>query len=148
MIEAHPNGYASTVSFRLAIPDVIRLTRYEKLSEKDVKYTRENVYSHYGNFCGYCGKKFDTKDLNLDHVMPRSRGGKTNWSNMALSCIPCNSRKAARTPEEAGMKLLVTLGRPKWKGTQRSLFPEPYGVKESWQNFIDRAYWTSELEHD
>ena len=142
----HPNGYVHTVSLTLAIPDVIRLTKYDKLPKADVKFTRSNVYEHYKNLCSYCSKWFATSDLNLDHVMPRSRGGKTNWENITLSCVPCNSRKADRTPAEAGMKLLVKPVRPEWKGAQHSLFSVPIKVKDSWQHFIDQAYWNTELE--
>ena len=148
LMDEHPNGYVHTVNFRLAIPDVIRLTRYERLPSADVKYTRSNVYEHYKNTCSYCGEKFPTSELNLDHVQPRSRGGKTNWENIVLTCIPCNSRKADRTPAEAGMKLLVQPVRPKWKGAQRALFSVPYKVRDSWSHFVDKVYWDSEFEHD
>src|SRR5262245_1295217 len=76
MIADHPAGYVSTPSFRIAIPEVITLRHYDKLPVGDVKFTRRNIYEHYGFHCCYCGKKFSTSDLNLEHVLPRSRGGK------------------------------------------------------------------------
>lgn len=148
MMNDHPNGYVRTVNQRIAKPDVIRLTLHDRLPSTDVKYTRENVYAHYRNTCSYCGHKFSTSELNLDHVIPQSRGGKKSWDNIVLSCVPCNSHKANRTPEEAGMRLLVTPKRPKFKGPTHSLFPKSCRIPESWQNFIDREYWSVELEHD
>lgn len=146
MMHDHPNGYVHTVNQRIAKPDVIRLTISDPRRSMDVKYNRENVYAHYRNTCSYCGHKFPTSELNLDHVIPQSRGGKKSWDNIVLSCVPCNSRKANKTPDEAGMKLLVTPKRPKFKGPTHSLFPEPSKIREPWQNFIDREYWTTELE--
>lgn len=149
LMHDHPNGYVNTVSLRLAIPDVIRLTRYERLPSSEVKFTRRNIYQHYKNQCCYCGGKFSTRELNLDHVMPRSRGGSTNWDNIVLSCIPCNTRKADRTPAEAGMKLLVQPKRPKWSGPMHEVaLNMPFPMRQSWQVFIDKAYWSSELEND
>jgi len=147
-IVEHPSGFIHTPTLRLVIPEVIRLTRYEKLPDSDVKFTRSNLYSHYKNLCSYCGDKFSTKELNLDHVIPRSRGGKTTWDNIVLSCIECNLRKADRTPREADMKLLVNPTRPKWKGHQNLILRSPVKIKMSWQKFVDNCYWNSELSED
>lgn len=142
----NPSGFKHTATLRIAVPDVIRLTRYERMPSSEVKYTRSNVYDHFKNMCSYCGKKFTTAELNIDHVMPSSRGGKTNWENTVLSCIPCNSKKANRTPEEAGMRLLVKPVRPKYKGPAQLLMKMPFQTRQSWSNFIDMTYWESELE--
>jgi len=142
----NPAGFKHTPTLRIAIPEVIRLTRYESMPTSEVKFTRSNVYEHFKNKCSYCGNKFSTKDLNLDHVIPSSRGGRTNWENIVLACIPCNSRKACRTPEEAGMKLLVAPVRPKFKGPAQLLMKIPFKTQQSWKNFIDMSYWESELE--
>jgi 5-methylcytosine-specific restriction endonuclease McrA len=146
MMNDSPSGWVNTPTLRLAIPDVIRLTRYERLPESDVKFTRRNIYEHYDYTCSYCGEKKYSKDLNLDHVKPRSRGGKMNWKNIVLSCIDCNRRKADRTPDEAGMKLRVKPSQPRWKGVQHMTFKTPFKVRSSWQRFIDKAYWDSELD--
>lgn len=148
MIQDHPNGYVHTATLKLAIPDAIRLTRYEKLPDSDVKYSRTNLYQHYNYTCCYCGVKETSENLNLDHVIPRSRGGQKNWTNIVLSCIPCNSKKADRTPAEAGMKLLVPISRPKWQGIQYALVKTPIKIRQSWQAFIDSAYWDTPLETD
>lgn len=148
LIADNPSGYVHTVNFRLAIPDVIRLTRYERLPNSEVKFTRSNIYQHYKYTCCYCGIKYPASNLNHDHVIPRSRGGATNWHNIVLSCLDCNAKKANRTPEEAGMKLLVQPSRPRFKGVQHALVQTPFKVRESWQRFIDFCYWNSDIENN
>lgn len=84
------------------MPTVVRLNRYVHLPYRGVMMTRQNIFKRDGNRCQYCG----TPDhLTLDHVIPKSRGGKTNWDNLATACKRCNSRKGDFTPEEAGMPL-------------------------------------------
>lgn len=146
MTANHPGGYVSTPSFRIAIPEVISLRSYDKLPVGDVKFTRRNIYEHYGYHCCYCGRKFGTQELNLEHVLPRSRGGRTDWSNIVTSCMPCNLRKADKLPVEAGMKLLIKPSKPKWRGSASLVFRAPFKIKASWQRFIDNIYWNSELE--
>ncbi len=159
MIEDHPNGYVHTATLKLAIPDAIRLTRYEKLPDSDVKYSRNNLYEHYKFTCCYCGDKFKREELNLDHVVPRSLGGQKNWQNIVLSCIPCNSAKADKPLGEAvypkghklagqHMKLLVPVTRPKWQGIQYALVKMPVKIRDSWQAFLDSAYWDTPLDND
>jgi 5-methylcytosine-specific restriction endonuclease McrA len=142
----HPGGFVTTPTFRLAVPEVIALTIYDRLPISEVKFTRRNIYEHYGHRCCYCGGKFPTQELNLDHVAPRSRGGPTNWDNIVTSCIPCNLRKANRLPREAGMDLLIAPSRPRWKGRSSLVFRSPFKVRRSWQRFIDNVYWNSELD--
>lgn len=146
IIRNNPSGYVSTPSFRIAIPEVIVLQRYDKLPVGDVKFTRRNIYEHYNHRCCYCGKKFGTQELNLEHVLPRSRGGKTDWANIVTACVPCNLRKADRLPHEAGMALLIKPNKPKWRGSASLVFKAPYKIKASWQRFIDNVYWNTELE--
>ena len=144
-MKEHPGGFVSTVNFRIAIPEVIRLTRYDKLPRAEVKFTRRNIYQHYHYRCCYCGRHFKTPDLNLDHVVPRSKGGSTDWTNIVTACIQCNARKSDRLPEESGMKLLVAPTKPRWKGS-KSLLQFSLPVKLSWQKLIDEKYWNAELE--
>lgn len=146
LIQNHPSGYVSTPSFRIAIPEVIALKHYDKLPIGDVKFTRRNIYEHYGHRCCYCGQKYNTDELNLEHVLPRSRGGKTDWANIVTACIPCNLQKADRLPQEAGMKLLIKPTKPKWRGSASLVFKAPFKIKASWQRFIDNVYWNTELE--
>jgi 5-methylcytosine-specific restriction endonuclease McrA len=132
-----------TISFRIRVPKVILLMVFDRLPVKDVKFTRHNVFERDQNTCQYCGNKFDRRDLNLDHVVPRDRGGPTTWDNIVCSCIPCNSRKANRTPTEAGLRLLKKPKRPKWRPFLHVGFSKH--ADESWRHFLDLAYWHVEL---
>ena len=143
----NPTGYIRTPKFTIAIPDVIALRYFDGLPKSDVKFTRRNIYEHYNYRCAYCGIRFSTAELNLEHVIPRSRGGKTDWTNVVTSCIPCNLKKGSRLPHEAGMKLLVTPSKPHWSGTSAIAFRPGFRVRASWQRFIDNVYWNTELEH-
>ena len=88
----------------------------------------------------------DRIELNLDHVVPKNRGGPTTWENIVCSCIPCNTRKANRTPRESNMNLIRRPKRPKW----RPFVQVTFGMKahDSWKHFIDVAYWNVELGDD
>lgn len=132
-----------TVSFRIGIPRVILLAVFDRFPKKEVKFTRHNIFERDKNTCQYCGKSFDRNDLNLDHVVPRDRGGPTSWENIVCSCIPCNTRKANRTPREALMHLIRQPTRPKWRPfMQVNLRTNGH---ESWKHFLDVAYWNVEL---
>jgi 5-methylcytosine-specific restriction endonuclease McrA len=146
MIREHEAGFVNTPKFRIAIPDVIALKLYDRLPIADVKFSRRNIYEHYSYRCCYCGKKFPSAELNLEHVLPRSRGGKTSWDNIVTACVPCNLKKGNMLPSEAGMKLLVNPTKPKWQGTLSLSLRSPIKMRSSWQRFIDNAYWNDELE--
>jgi len=89
-----------------AVPMVIRLVRYIYIPKKDVHLTRKNVILRDKHICQYCGQKYRSEDLTMDHVIPRSRGGVTTWENVVACCRTCNNRKADRLPKEAGLKLI------------------------------------------
>ncbi|WP_229752892.1 HNH endonuclease [Deinococcus aerophilus] len=89
----------------LSVPSVIRLRRYIRRPRvHPVPFNRRNVLRRDTFACQYCGSE---GDLTLDHVMPRSRGGRHNWDNVVTACRGCNQRKGNRTPDEAGMPLRV-----------------------------------------
>lgn len=132
-----------TVSFRIRIPRIIVLLAFDRLPKKEVKFTRHNVFERDKNTCQYCARVFDRKDLNIDHVIPRDKGGKTVWENVVCSCIPCNTRKGNRLVHEAGLRLLRKPERPKWRPFVQFTFGVP--AHESWSHFVDLAYWNVEL---
>ena len=132
-----------TVSFRIRVPRVILLMGFDRFPKKEVKFTRHNLFERDRNTCQYCGKVFDRRDLNLDHVIPRDRGGPTTWENIVCSCIPCNTRKANRTPAEAHMHLVRKPKRPKWRPFVQVSFGA--SMHDSWRHFLDVAYWNVEL---
>jgi len=141
----HPESVA-TVSFRIRIPRVILVLFFDRVPKKEVKFTRQNIFDRDQDTCQYCGRHCDRKDLNLDHVIPRDRGGPTSWENIVCSCVECNTRKGNRTPQEAGMRLIRKPKRPKWRPfVQVHLSLHPH---DSWKHFIDLAYWNVELGED
>ncbi len=84
------------------MPRIILLLMYDRLPKKEVKFTRHNIFERDKNTCQYCGDVFDRKDLNLDHVIPRDRGGPTTWENIVCSCIECNTQQGQ--PHAAGSR--------------------------------------------
>jgi len=145
-IREHPAGFVRTPTLRIAIPEVIALRYYDRLPPQTVKFTRRNIYEHYGYRCAYCGSKFGTSDLNLEHVVPRSRGGRTDWTNVVTACVRCNVRKGDRLPEEAGMQLLLQATKPRWRGAATLIVRPGVKIRTSWQRFVDNAYWNAELD--
>lgn len=132
-----------TISFRIRVPRVIVLLMFDRVPSKEVKFTRHNVFERDRNTCQYCGAQFDRRDLNLDHVVPRDKGGLTTWENVVCSCIPCNTRKGNRLPEQVGMRLVRKPKRPRWRPFVHLSFTGPH--HESWRHFLDIAYWNVEL---
>ncbi len=135
-----------TISYNLKIPQIILLFIYDKLPPWEVKFTRRNIYKRDKNICQYCGKKFQPEDLNLDHVVPLSRGGKDSWENVVCSCVACNLRKGNKILKEVRMNLIRLPRKPRWRTFVKDNFA---GVREeSWKDFLDIAYWNVELEQD
>lgn len=90
----------------MRFPSVIRLSHQTRVPHRQQTLTRKNILLRDRHHCQYCDVKFHPSALTLDHVHPRSRGGKSTWANLVACCSPCNRRKADRTCEEAGMMLL------------------------------------------
>jgi 5-methylcytosine-specific restriction endonuclease McrA len=131
----------------IRVPRVIALTSFDRFPRRTVRFSRINILARDQHTCQYCGKHFTRTDLNLDHVNPRSRGGVSTWENVVTSCIPCNRKKAGRTPAEAGMKLIKKPVRPKWTPLYRfPMINTPYKEWQLFLDFVDAAYWHVELE--
>lgn len=103
-----------TLRGALRIPRVLHLSRYEKTPRSLVRLSRRNVMLRDEHRCQYCGKTPGIRDLNLDHVFPRSRGGPDSWENLVTACRSCNLVKGNRTPDEAGLTLLRAPRSPRW----------------------------------
>jgi len=146
--DTHPDT-VGTISQRIRVPRVIVLLACEHLPRARVRFSRHNIYLRDGNRCQYCGRGFQRAELNLDHVVPRSRGGITTWENVVCSCVACNLRKGGRTPDEAGMKLLRVPARPKWSPFHRLGSKRPshqdWGPFLAHMNLADASYWNTEL---
>ena len=105
--------WVRSVDFEIIVPKIIRLLFYDRLPAQQVKFNRRNIFARDRNRCQYCGKRFPTSELSLDHVIPRSRGGRTSWENIVCSCTECNAHKGGRLPREARMRLIRKPERPK-----------------------------------
>ena len=114
VLEYHEDK-ANSAHEEFALPSVMRLKTYIRdAKNQKIKFCRDNLYLRDDYLCQYCGQKFNTRELTMDHVLPASRGGKKNWSNMVTACRKCNQKKGNRTPEEARMPLLNKPRRPDW----------------------------------
>ena len=125
-------GYLHSPTYLFEIPSVIRLIYLIRRPRPQGRLTRRDVFLRDHFTCQYCGKQ--TKDLTLDHVLPRHRGGGHSWINVVAACKPCNHRKAGRTPQEAHMHLHRAPFRPGYSFF-RSFYPY-LESQEGWRKFI------------
>ena len=133
-----------TVSFDIRVPKIIRLAFYSRMPRTEVKFNRRNIFARDENRCQYCGKRRPTSELSLDHVVPRSRGGKSSWTNIVCACTRCNARKGGRLPNEAAMHLFREPVKPRRSPVLHlTLRSEKY---KSWRHFVDEAYWSIPLQ--
>lgn len=129
---ASGEGYIRTVSQHIPVPSVIRLIYMVKRPVVRRRLSRRAIFYRDGFRCQYCGKE-SSKDLTIDHVMPRSRGGPHEWENVVSACIPCNHRKAGFTLNETQMKLMTEPKAPR---------PNPYylfhfrSIQDEWRPFM------------
>lgn len=133
-----------TTFLAIKVPAVVRLLRAFRRPKKPVKFSRVNIYGRDGYRCQYCGDKRPMDDLTYDHVLPRSRGGRTTWTNIVTCCSPCNLKKADRTPAEAGMKLLREPKQP-IEAPVVMVAISRESAPAAWRDYL---YWTGELESD
>ena len=138
------DDWVRTFNSAIQVPRVIRLYGYEKMPKHTVKFNRRNIFARDNNQCQYCGRKFPTSELSLDHVVPRSQGGQTTWENVVCACVACNVRKGGRTPKQAHLSLIKKPEKPKRSPLLNlKLTHKKY---ESWRSFLENAYWSVELK--
>lgn len=141
-----------TCSF--ALPSVLVRRRYVR-TDRPAALTRRNVFLAYAELrptglawrCALCGAAARRHELTFDHVVPRCRGGGSEWNNLALACAPCNGRKGSRTLAEAGMRLLVPPRAPTEREVnQARLHADLLDPPAEWRDFLSEAYWEAVLE--
>ena len=127
-------GYIHTAERKFPIPSVIRLPYLVKRPfHVNRKLTRMEIFARDNHTCQYCGKQ--TRQLTLDHVIPRFRGGQHTWENVVSACVSCNRKKAGRTPEEAGMKLRHIPAPP--RVSRYSYIPSQYlQSRREWERYF------------
>ncbi len=142
--EPEEHDWIRTMRFDIAVPRIVRLMGYDRLPRQQVKFNRRNIYARDGCRCQYCGRKFASSELSLDHVIPRSQDGGSTWENLVCCCLKCNVRKGGRTPEQAHMRLISKPVKPKISPVLSiKLSDHRY---RSWKQFLDHAYWNVELK--
>jgi 5-methylcytosine-specific restriction endonuclease McrA len=131
----------------IRVPRVVVLVTYDHLPRRGVRFSRINILFRDRHTCQYCGRKLARSKLNLDHIIPRSKGGMTTWENVVTSCHDCNRKKGGRTPKEAGMKLIQKPSKP---ASVPFFDLSQYSIRyDEWKPFIsyiDFSYWNVELE--
>lgn len=139
-------GGTRVTTIVIKAPSVVRLLKWFWHRPK-IRLNRMSVLARDGFTCQYCGKSYSTKNLNIDHVVPRSQGGRTTWENVVASCLRCNNVKGGRTPEQAGMKLRSKPARPaelQYITIQLPQLALRRGeLPDSWTSYL---YWTTPLE--
>jgi 5-methylcytosine-specific restriction endonuclease McrA len=136
----------TTINRTIRVPRVLVLSAYEYLPKGRVRFSRLNIYARDHDTCQYCARTLPRSELNLDHVLPRSQGGKTTWENVVCSCVPCNLKKGGRTPEQAHMALLKKPARPRWTPLFRGVVRRI--TYKEWLPFLtlaESSYWNVEL---
>jgi hypothetical protein len=143
-IKEPDQDWIKTFRLEIQVPRIVRLLGYDRMPRSTVKFNRRNLFARDENKCQYCGHKFPTSELSIDHVKPRSQGGPTTWDNVVCACVACNVKKGGRTPEQAHMKLVKKPVKPK---TSPLVSVKLGSAKyQSWKAFLDNAYWTVELK--
>jgi 5-methylcytosine-specific restriction endonuclease McrA len=141
--EAFAEAVIRTPRLHLVVPEVIRLTGYSGQGERTVVFSRRNIFKRDRYTCQYCSGQPGPKELTIDHLVPKSRGGKSEWTNCLLACLACNAKKANRTPAEAKMLLRKIPKKPSWT----ALAHIPLSQRRmSWSAFLSKAFWEIELE--
>ncbi len=129
-----------TPVFAVRLPEVIVLTDYNRLPGQRVPFSRRNLHRRDGNCCQYCGRHVRADEMTVDHVVPRSQGGKNSWENCVIACRRCNSVKGSQGLKESGLYLLREPLQPEWSPcltTQKGL------RRPSWRSFVNDRQWAS-----
>ena len=136
IIEADPGHTIRSPRFVFDVPSVVRLTHYINIQARQNRATQRNrILARDRYRCQYCGKKGTAFELTMDHVLPRSRGGRTFADNLVASCQTCNNRKGNRTPEEARMPLLMNPA-ALYYGLERSALQHAAEQRPEWRKYL------------
>jgi 5-methylcytosine-specific restriction endonuclease McrA len=149
VVEEYEDKEIRSVTFSIKMPSVVRFLKAIRGKRKAIKFSRENVYTRDQGRCQYCANKVPRSEATYDHVVPRSQGGKTEWTNIVIACVDCNQKKGGKTPEQAKMRIRTVPVRPKKLPDVRITIFFHKGMPDSWRTWLrDFSYWNGELEHD
>jgi len=146
-----------TNGMALVLPEVVVCTEYRGFGFKvnrlrKPKFSRRNLYLRDRCVCQFCGNRFPTEELTMDHLKPKSKGGTVCWTNIVLACVSCNNRKGDKTLADAGMRLIRQPFEPKvddlkLSPVERLRMKLGRNVPVTWEQFLGKMYWNVEL-HD
>lgn len=129
--------WVQAVNFRIRVPRVIRLLQYDRVPTRTLRFNRRNLFARDSHRCQYCGCNAPLPQLSVDHVVPRSQGGRTTWENVVCCCLTCNTRKGGRTPQQARMQLLKKPVRPRFNPLLARKLDHPR--YRAWRTFLAAA---------
>lgn len=139
----------STPTKSFKIPEVVKLNKYDKLPRENILFSRANIFRRDEHKCQYCGIRPGDKELTIDHVVPKAKGGKTTWENCVLACVECNSIKGSHSLHQIknskfpnGMSLRKKPVKPRVKDFKLPL------IYTSWKQWLNDSYWNVELENE
>lgn len=132
MVAESDTASLRTISSVYSLPTIIRLHQYVRVPYKSIVLNRQNIFKRDGQKCQYCGA---SKDLTLDHVIPKSKGGRSTWENLVAACKLCNSKKGDLLPDEAGMPLKNKPFRPSFVMFVRDCVGN---IESTWLPYLNR----------
>lgn len=139
--QEHPplknEAFIRTVHFAMKIPTVILLEEYAQIPAREPRLSRENIFKRDGFRCQYTGKALPPEQLNIDHVIPKAKGGRSTWENLVTASVQINQMKANRLPHEAGLQLIKKPTRPRWRVFTVEVPQEECPV--TWNYFIPKG---------
>jgi 5-methylcytosine-specific restriction endonuclease McrA len=133
--EEEDGSFIHAARLAVRIPSVIRLLEFRRIPYQTRALSRKNLLLRDRYTCQFCGRAFPAHELTLDHLIPRSRGGHTDWDNLVACCHKCNNLKGDRLPEEAGLKLLRP-PRPFTLHTSRQIMRMMGRSDERWRKYL------------
>ena len=150
VVETYPDRSIRSAYETFQVPSIIRFLSKAVFRRRSVRFNRHNVWLRDQGICQYCGERLSRTEYTYDHVIPQSRGGKTTWTNIVCACMRCNHKKAARTPEEAKMRLrrkpIVPMQIP---GQLSPVLAWRDGMPMAWRDYLQSCrYWHETLESE
>ena len=103
-----------TTNRNIAVPEIVILSKFNKIPKIKYRYTRDKLFQRDNYTCGFCNNKFKRTELTIDHILPKSKGGKTSWTNTITACKKCNWKKGNKTIEESNIKIHFNPTIPNW----------------------------------
>jgi hypothetical protein len=145
IVEYHNDDYVMGIDQKFKIPAIIKTTKYFKVNNSTVNFSRKNLFIRDNYTCQYCGYKYHINQLTYDHVIPKcqwkSASSPTTWTNIVTSCRKCNAKKGSKTPAQANMPLItkpyIPQKSPRYLPLYTQLLTISYDIPKSWLFYIE-----------